>query len=320
MKFFILKLFVFIAPLIFISFLADSFISTTLRKAKHKYYVAWNDLLNGNLQSDVLIYGSSRARAHIDCKILEDSLALPTYNLGLDGYTFEMQFCRHRLVMKNNKKPTYILMSLDYATLSQKDELYQAEQFAPYFNDGIIKETIKQRKGFDFWDYYLPLIRYTGNLSQLTYAFNIFLRPQINKSNRYKGYYNTNIQWTKDFEEAKKRKNHLKVNIDSSTLHLFGAFLKSLKENNINPIFVFTPVYIDGQAFISNKEAVFNLYQEFSIRYNIPLMDYSSDSICNNKKYFYNTTHLNLEGSTMFSKKLASDLKKYISLTSKKAG
>jgi hypothetical protein len=39
-------------------------------------------------------------------------------------------------------------------------------------------------------------------------------------------------------------------------------------------------------------------------------LDYSSDTICNNKKLFYNSQHLNSKGSEIFTKKLAKDLLK----------
>ena len=103
MKKFGLTLILFSIPLFILGGLGDYFINRALRKSNHKYYIVWNDLVSGNLNSEVLVYGTSRARAHINSKILEDSLKLSTYNLGIDGYTFDMEYCRHRLVLEKNK-------------------------------------------------------------------------------------------------------------------------------------------------------------------------------------------------------------------------
>ena len=54
------------------------------------------------------------------------------------------------------------------------------------------------------------------------------------------------------------------------------------------------------------------IYKNISMKYNIPFLDYSSDTICLSKDYFYNAEHLNLMGTNLFSRKLTSDLKKYI--------
>ena len=56
----------FTIPLILISILADFTITRKLRMSKDKYFVVWNDLVFGRIDSQVLIYGTSRGRAHVN--------------------------------------------------------------------------------------------------------------------------------------------------------------------------------------------------------------------------------------------------------------
>lgn len=299
-------------PLILISFLADFIITNELQKSKDKYYIVWSDLIFGRINSKVLIYGTSRARAHVNSKILEDSLHVSTYNLGIDGFTFNMEYCRHQLVIENNTKPLCIVQTLDYHTLGEVEDLYQYEQFYPYFDNQIILKTIKQYNGFNWFDYHLPLVRYYGRTKEIFLAANILLRPSHNKGNRYKGFYNYNQSWTGEFEKTKESQGHLHQKISKKALMLFENYLTDMKRRNIKVIFVYTPEYIEGQEFISNRTEIMSIYKRISRKYQIPFLDYSSDSICLNKTYFYNAEHLNLKGSNLFSKKLASDLKKYM--------
>ena len=302
----------FTIPLILISMVADFTITSQLRMSKNKYFVVWNDLVFGRIDSKVLIYGTSRARAHINSKILEDSLQLSTYNLGIDGYTFDMEYCRHKLIFESNTKPLYIIQTLDYHTLGQIENLYQYEQFYPYFDNPIILKTIKGYKGFNWFDYHLPLVRYYGSTKEILSAANILLRPSHNKGNRYKGFYNRNQSWTGEFEKTKASQDYLYQKISKKAILLFENYLADMKRKNVKVIFVYTPEYIEGQEFISNRTEIMNIYKEMSKKHQIPFLDYSSDSICLNKAYFYNAEHLNLKGSNLFSKELASDLKKYI--------
>ena len=53
-----------------------------------------------------------------------------------------------------------------------------------------------------------------------------------------------------------------------------------------------------------------NLYRQFAKKYDLIFLDYSNDPISYNKSLFYNSNHLNAEGSEIFSKKLAADIKK----------
>ena len=312
MKKFGLTLILFSIPLFILGGLGDYFINRALRKSNHKYYIVWNDLVSGNLNSEVLVYGTSRARAHINSKILEDSLKLSTYNLGIDRYTFDMEYCRHELVLENNKKPSYIIQTLDYHMLGKIHDLYQYEQFYPYFDNKIILKTIKKYNGPNWWDYHLPLVRYYGSKKEIFSAINILLRPSHNKGNRYKGFYNFNQVWTNDLEKAKKSKKTIFQKIDKEAVALFEKLITDTKKRGIPMIFVYTPEHIEGQHFVSNRAEIMAFYKKIADKYNIPFIDYSADSMCYNKDYFYNSEHLNLKGANMFSQKLASDLKKII--------
>ena len=315
MKKFGLTLILFSIPLFILAGLADYYINKSLRKSKHKYFVVWNDLVSGNINSEIVVYGTSRARAHINSKILEDTLKLSTYNLGIDGFTFKMEYCRHELILEKNKKPSFIIQTLDFHILGDIDNLYQFQQFCPYFDNETILKTIKTYKGPNWWDYNLPLVRYYGNTEEIFSAMNILLRPSHNKGNRYKGFYNFNRSWTYEFEKVKKSKKTMFQKLDKDSVILFENYLADTKRRGIPIIFVYTPEYIEGQNFVSNRKEIMALYNKLAAKYDIPFIDYSSDPLCFNREYFYNAEHLNLKGTNLFSKKLASDLKKYIKVS-----
>jgi hypothetical protein len=52
------------------------------------------------------------------------------------------------------------------------------------------------------------------------------------------------------------------------------------------------------------------VFADFGKKYDIPYLDYSNDTMSFNKVYFYNSTHMNIRGAELFSKKLVMDLKK----------
>ena len=58
----------FVTPIVLFSYSIDLFISKYLKKsnvAAFGEYSVWNDVFEGKINSDVLIYGSSRAWVHI---------------------------------------------------------------------------------------------------------------------------------------------------------------------------------------------------------------------------------------------------------------
>ena len=326
MKRFIKKIFYFLLPVFIISLPLDFFLSYQLKKSKSyamSEFCVWNDLLGGKVNADIVIYDSSRAWVHINPQMIEDEFNVPAYNLGIDGHNFWLQLLRHEILLKTHT-PKTIILSVDIFTLQKKNDLYNHEQFLPYmlYNEQI-KKYIQSYNGYCISDYYLPLVRYAGNRKALMLAMtNIFVKSN-SAQGRVKGYIGMDRQWTDDLSIAKAQMDHYKMIHDRKTVELFEKFIIDCKERNINLIFVYTPEYIEGQKYVKNRGEIINLYEDISSKYSIPFIDYSDDELCLNKKYFYNSLHLNKEGSTIFTakmiKKIKSILLQYEGLTTSEA-
>lgn len=288
-------------------------ISNNLKNSNAYYgeFEIWNDIYNHNIYTDLAIYGSSRAWVGINPKILEDSLNLSIYNFGMDGHNFGLQYLRHKEYLKHNPPPKFILLAVEFSSLQKRKDLYLYEQFLPYmlWNQNI-KHFTKSYNGFNTLDYHIPLIRYFGKPSVLKKAYEQIVQNSTHTQYRTNGYKGIDKTWSNDLEDAKHKMNTFEIKTDNSTTVLFETFLKECHDNAIKVILVYTPEYIEGQKFIKNRQELVNTFVNYAIDYNITLLDYSKDSICFDKKNFYNATHLNDVGAKLFSKKLAKDLKK----------
>lgn len=311
MKKFIKTLLLFFVPILILAYPIDLFISNNLKKSNSLFgeYEVWNDVYNGNIKSELLIYGSSRAWVNISPKILEDSLQIKVYNLGMDGHNFWLQYLRHLEYLKHNNTPKYIILAVDFNSLQKRDNLYLYEQFLPYmlWNKNI-KEFTRSYEGFNYFDYNIPLIRYTGNSYIVKNAFSLGVNNNNITPYRTKGYKGVKKTWSQDLKNAKSKMNNYKIKIDNESVSLFDRFLQECKNNKIKVSIVYTPEHIEGQKFIENKEKATNLFKKFAKKYNLVYLDYSKDSLCFYKDNFYNATHLNKKGSELFTKLLAKDL------------
>lgn len=313
MRKFILKILIIFAITLVISYPLDVFISTNLKKSSHiasDEFSTWNAIIDGNLNSEMYIYGSSRGCFHFNPIIIEDSLGMPVYNLGINGHTFNIEYLRHKLALKYNKSPKYIILSLEPSALS-KGNLFNQDQFLPYMLwDRTFYKYMSKFKGFVFLDYTIPLIRYYGNLKMINEAIRMYLNPKVNNNKiRIKGYEGKDMVWSSDFDNAKKRLKEYEIEIDNSTYDLFLQFLKECQQQNIKVILVYSPIYIDGQKFIKNQNDIIKIYQNIANEYNLEYLDYTQDSICYNKNYFYNAMHLNKTGAEIFTKNISHILK-----------
>jgi hypothetical protein len=310
MKKFLLKLLVFVSPIIILLYGLDVFISKNLAKSNSGDNIYWKPIFKGTVDADIVIYGSSRATEIIDPKILSDSLKQSAYNMGIYAHNFWLQYLRHRLILKYNKKPQLIIHSLDFLTFQKRADLFDPGQFLPYMLfDTLVKKYTISYRGYNVFDYDVPLVRYYGQLNYIHQAFSIFTAKTPDVPDPNKGYFpNTQQSFTVFTDWLTKRKQY-EIEFDKPSLQLFDKYLAECQKDNIRVVFVYAPEYIDGQRYIGNRKQLFDIIHQFSKKYNIPLYDYSNDTMSYKKAYFYNSEHLNKMGSQLFTKKFAGDLK-----------
>jgi hypothetical protein len=312
MKKFTIAGLIFILPLLIFGYLADIFLTNALKKSKADEFGVWNDIYNGRINEDLLIYGGSRAWVHFDPEILSDSLNLSVYNIGLNGHNFWLQKLRHEILLKYNKAPEVIIYAVDLMTLGKRPDLYNSDQFLPYMtSDTLLAKAISSYDGYGKYDSKVPLIRYLGKWKTSISAVKIALAPDRQKPDRIKGYQGKNLEWNSDFDNAvEEMGGRFSMELDSLSVVLFDEFLAECQRKNIKIIFVAPPEYIDGQLFVENRPEIMGVFASFGQKYDIPYYDYSNDSMSFNKYYFYNSTHMNIRGAELFSKKLVMDMKK----------
>jgi len=313
MKKFLIQFFLFLLPMVLLAYGADIFISTNLKKS-NKFvkgeYTTWNDLYNNNVNSKVLIMGSSRAWVHIDAKMIGDSLHTSAYNLGIDGHNFWMQEYRRILAMRQSVKPKVIIQSIDVFTLEKRADLFYPEQFLPYMlGNHELEKVTESFIGFTHPDFEVPMLRYYGKGKAIIEGVRMALQGE-NPPTRIRGFEGHEESWNNDFENAKAQMGSYTVKLDPATVKIFENYLRECQRQNIKVIFVYSPEYIEGQNFIANRTAMMGVYKRWAQKYNIPFFDYSNDPISFEKKYFYNALHMNKPGAEYFTYKFIQDLKK----------
>ena len=298
------------------AFATEIVLTDTLKTSRKNYYAVWNDLFDGKINSDIIISGASRAKININPKIIEDSTGLNTYNLGINGYNFDMDYLRIKVLMKHNKHPKLMILSLDNVMFGKRKTLFMLEQFLPYTSENDIYTTTKTYKGFNNYDYKLPFVRYIGKTRIIRHSINILFNPSSNISLRYKGYAPQNIDWKDKWNTDLFNNKKYPLPVDTIYISLFDKFLKETKSEGIKIVFVYSPEYFKGQKIYTNRADILALLHRFANKYDIPFLDYSNDKISYTKNYFYNFPHLNSKGADIFTRKLVSDLKKVPQLKS----
>ena len=270
----------------------------------------WNEINEGKTNPELAIFGSSRAFIQINPKIIENETKLKSYNFGLNGSKFKMQLYRFNLYRTNNPKPKVVVWNLDTFSFSHIDEVFQPNQYAPFMLWNFkLYSALKTYKDTNLLDFIIPLYRYRDQ----TYWKDQIAKAKKEKLGkdglfRAKGFKSYNRNWFVDWNKMKKKNS----DFDATDYKLLESLIQTCKAENIQLIFTIAPEYYKGQPYMLNRDEVIGQYKQTLKKYDLPLLDFSQDTISYQQKYFYNTTHMNYIGADAFSTALGKELKKYI--------
>lgn len=319
MKRFILRLLLFcclpLGVLIPLGYMVDA----GLHKSRNFMYAEWNDIFEGHIQADMLIMGSSRAWVHFSPRILDSVLGVNSYNLGMDGTSADLQFERLKIYMRYNKAPKYILQEVglnSITTLARNLPHYQ--QFLPYLSDSAVWRVYKNGyKNVSVADRYFPLYKYNNQLPTIKEGILSYM-GRSGTSAKYKGYEGQLRYWDSSYGNF-IRNNPQKYALDvmPEAIARFKEYIHYCKDHNIKLIFVYAPFYYKAADYIANLNEVIGMIKELSVEYDVPYMDYTHNFLDSSTTYFYNSQHLNKEGSEIFSNMIAQDLKPMIAPAAK---
>lgn len=282
-----------------------------LRKSYYGQNAQWTDLYNSRINADVLFMGSSRTQVMVSPAIMDTLLDMDTYNLGFNGWTFDMQYFRFRQFLKyNKKKPKYIVQNVDIGIFSSRPELYSSEQFLPYLNNKeFVEQTGRYIGNFTFPQIYFPMFKYNNKIDYIKEGYHSYM-GHGSATTMYKGYTEMDIPWDPSIYERTIKNGVVSArDVLPELMTMMDEYIALCKKNNIKLVFEYAPIYNGTYRLMEKKDSVKNLIVQLAARNDIPFFDYTNDSISYDTKYFYNSMHLNKTGAQVFDLKLGMALK-----------
>ena len=271
----------------------DFLISRRIQPASRMVYEGWYNLMRGKIDADLVVIGSSRAALHVNPAILDSTLDIRTYNLGMIGANADLQLAKYHLFRTFNRKPSAIVHCVDVNSM-QASIPYQREQYFPWFWNRAFREAIFPIIRFSAAERLLPLYRFYGS--------NSLSLMKREPTTLYKGFKGMDPGWH-DVELATDL-----FSVDAGIAASFEDYLAKAAEEGISVVLVFPPLYHEKAARIQGRDELFGFYEGLAREHGIPFLDYSGMALCRDTAYFADKEHLNIRGADIFTDSLARDL------------
>lgn len=246
-------------------------------------------VLNGpKTNFDVLILGSSRANNHIVTSVFTKN-HIKAFNYGMSGSSLEESALLLELMIEKKWELKNVLLEVDLNVNSESYSDGTRALFMPYFRNSIISNYYHASENFNPL-YYIPFYRYVAYETKIGVR-EMFFSIIKKKSNSLQngGFYplvnvGKNMKYDLTKYSPKPNKNYQKI--------------KDLcRMNAINLIVITTPMCENTSNRKYFKELK-KMYPEI----------HSFENVVTEDKYFSSCGHMNVDGATIFTKKIIASL------------
>jgi hypothetical protein len=297
---YIVKIAIVLIIVVFVDFLSGVIFEKVYQKSPSGICYQENYIMNKTNQ-DLLIFGSSRAAYHYIPKIMKDSTGLSVYNCGREGSGIYYHYGVLLATLKRYK-PKVILLDIDYRDFYQHEGIFGLdilEEHNPFYHK-ISKEfdSLLVLKGFK------EEIKLQSNLYRYnSKAFKMITSHFAGGRGNVDGFRSKNGTWKNSISRLKTDK----LILDKNKIETIRKFICKTKENNIILILTISPY------FANTPKNLYKTLQDLASEKKIGYVSHLQDSTFkNNPKLFNDVLHLNLKGATIFSNKVASEVKNYL--------
>ena len=296
MKKFILKVLLF---LVVIAIVDKAFGFAMANVLRHTNKGDWgrNNFILNDVESDVIILGSSRAIHHYNPLIIADTLGMSCYNCGEDGMGIFLMWARYQAIRKRHNPKLVIYEVLpEYDLLENHDNMKYLKFLRPYCDKSFISSVIcdvSSRESVKLW-------------SQMYLYNSVFVeivQQSMSKSPSTAQEY-TYFPLCGQMSYNPKVNEHKDVHFDPLKLAYLKDLIIQSKEDKVRLVFTASPIYRPQ----SDRE--YMPLKNLCCEYGVPFINHYCDSVYSeNPTFFVDASHLNIRGAELFTTLVVSEIK-----------
>lgn len=299
MRKFLVKNIIIIIIILIPFYIADYYKTKEYRSNNYYPFSTWNDIVDGKINSDLLILGSSRAWVQYNPMILDSLLNVSSYNLGCDGELLYPELQCYEITRAYNPAPKYVLLDIFFNSLTVELTTPRCKFiYTPYIYKPKFRKIVRKNANLSIPYLFFPYYRY----NECSGDKMVFMDPA---EKPIKGFSPKEAKWD---GKNMQRLDTVQYYRETKAISLLEDFLKKSKKDNVSIILIHSPFERRGFEKIQDHEEMINLFRSIAERNGVPFLDYTEDPICYDTLNFYNAMHLNAHGADLFSLKLAHDL------------
>jgi hypothetical protein len=286
----------------------DFAITSGLRRIETSAFGDLNRIVDGKINATVLITGSSRAVNHFDPRAITAATGAAAWNIGLNGSQTDLQLAVLAAYLNHNTAPALLIHNLDsFAFVTSRDGVAFADWYVPYLREQPIYDALMSADRSWWKARYLPLYGYA--VKDMRFSWLLGVRRLFGSNppeDRFKGFQPRSDIWNQDFERFREANpNGVHFPVEPRGVQDFERLVALASARGTKVLLVYSPVYWEMQTIEQNRTELFARFEAIAAKYGALVWDYSGSALSRDRKYFFNSQHLNATGAAEFSSSLA---------------
>lgn len=252
-------------------------------------------MISRGVEDSVLVMGTSRAERHYVPSILEDTLGVTVYNVGLGAtYSIYSQYFLLAHIVETGHLPSYILLDVYPDTFLETSRPFAGNiYFAPFIGRNRNADTIFKLEKSHILYQISHLYRYSPKT--LPYILGVIFYSELDPA-------------LKGFRPLEPSKNPVEPiesefgRVDSCKMSFLQRFYSLCQRHNIKLVLCASPMFVAG------RQDIYAPIAQFAAEQNLTFFDYTY-LYEDDPSRFRDPEHLVESGARTFSQRVASDLK-----------
>jgi hypothetical protein len=274
-------------------------------KSRDSYLIRWEKFYKEKTGAEIICIGSSRVHRHCNPEIISNITHLTTEVIAEPGAKIDVFEKLYDDYLKRNQRPKILLVGIDLTGLDSVIFLPSPEQFFPPINSS---DQIAGMSEFNLIKYHKPFGYFYYKELYLDMLENPILQQHIN------GFLVRDEKWNNSYEDFIGKYPHgYMFKVYQPTLVKIFQFMERERKAGVQCMGFIAPEYNEVWKYENNRTQTLQQIYQYANSAKIPVWNFSDSSYkpCFNREIFYNSQHLNKEGSAIFSKDLSDSILRY---------
>jgi hypothetical protein len=270
---------------------------------------------SGDIRAEILFQGSSRVEMMLNPAIVEAKTGLRCYNLGLNGNSIEHQLALLRLYLRHNPRPRYLFLEVSPEYLQRSNLGFYTFAFVLQLRDPYFGGLVRERDPFFYALSHVPLLKYAlfnHTLVPLALAgLGRWLTGGPREKEYRKGFAPSPfVRFDDTFDRFRaSHPDGFVADTDTGKYNAFRRYFRFARSQGIRVVAYEAPLLDAYRQLHRNRAAQLAQLDTLCRREGVPFLHLAPTPLWANRRYFYNANHLNSQGTDLFTKHLADQIR-----------